>query len=122
MGYFTVQWPTSANTRCFFFNDTATTEIYTLSLHDALPILTGGGYDPVYYYQTVDHRIDLSWQSLEGWGGGDVQAVEHTTGHHSRLPLACRFLPDDEKHGTAVTLNETASTCSLNNNNGPGRY
>src|SRR3712207_8385398 len=25
---------------CFFFNDTATTEIYTLSLHDALPILT----------------------------------------------------------------------------------
>ena len=31
----------------FFFNDTATTEIYTLSLHDALPILlTGGDFDP----------------------------------------------------------------------------
>src|SRR4051794_18278161 len=27
----------------FFFNDTATTEIYTLSLHDALPIFRGGG-------------------------------------------------------------------------------
>ena len=27
----------------FFFNDTATTEIYTLSLHDALPISTSGG-------------------------------------------------------------------------------
>src|SRR3712207_8464463 len=27
----------------FFFNDTATTEIYTLSLHDALPISGGGG-------------------------------------------------------------------------------
>ena len=27
---------------CFFFNDTATTEIYTLSLHDALPISTSG--------------------------------------------------------------------------------
>jgi len=26
-----------------FFNDTATTEIYTLSLHDALPISSGGG-------------------------------------------------------------------------------
>src|SRR3712207_9257687 len=26
---------------CFFFNDTATTEIYTLSLHDALPICVG---------------------------------------------------------------------------------
>src|SRR3712207_6924420 len=28
---------------CFFFNDTATTEIYTLSLHDALPIFIQGG-------------------------------------------------------------------------------
>src|SRR2546427_12268206 len=28
----------------FFFNDTATTEIYTLSLHDALPILTGSSF------------------------------------------------------------------------------
>src|SRR2546421_4524989 len=28
---------------CFFFNDTATTEIYTLSLHDALPILDAAG-------------------------------------------------------------------------------
>src|SRR2546428_7525652 len=28
----------------FFFNDTATTEIYTLSLHDALPICLGGGW------------------------------------------------------------------------------
>src|SRR5690625_7408413 len=27
---------------CFFFNDTATTEIYTLSLHDALPLLSNG--------------------------------------------------------------------------------
>src|SRR2546425_7777379 len=30
----------------FFFNDTATTEIYTLSLHDALPIWSGKGADP----------------------------------------------------------------------------
>src|SRR3712207_2199954 len=30
---------------CFFFNDTATTEIYTLSLHDALPILLGTGFE-----------------------------------------------------------------------------
>src|SRR5690349_24453134 len=29
----------------FFFNDTATTEIYTLSLHDALPIFTGAARD-----------------------------------------------------------------------------
>src|SRR5205814_8579425 len=33
--------PTSAIYQLFFFNDTATTEIYTLSLHDALPIYAG---------------------------------------------------------------------------------
>src|SRR3712207_7375689 len=38
----------------FFFNDTATTEIYTLSLHDALPILSDNGY----YYG--EHRIPNS--------------------------------------------------------------
>src|ERR1039458_3030136 len=32
----------SSRSACFFFNDTATTEIYTLSLHDALPILRTG--------------------------------------------------------------------------------
>src|SRR6266516_6190013 len=35
------------NTSCFFFNDTATTEIYTLSLHDALPIWQRGMHDVV---------------------------------------------------------------------------
>ena len=34
----------------FFFNDPATTEIYTLSLHDALPILSDYGYDNVPQY------------------------------------------------------------------------
>src|SRR3712207_8863910 len=33
----------------FFFNDTATTEIYTLSLHDALPILLGADAEPVLF-------------------------------------------------------------------------
>ena len=33
----------------FFFNDTATTEIYTLSLHDALPISAGAFLYPIYY-------------------------------------------------------------------------
>src|SRR5256885_4913998 len=34
--------PPLSSSLFFFFNDTATTEIYTLSLHDALPILPGG--------------------------------------------------------------------------------
>src|SRR6266498_2401919 len=40
---------------CFFFNVTATTEIYTLSLHDALPICTGPGYEP-FALRTADGR------------------------------------------------------------------
>src|SRR5438093_12876841 len=40
-----ITYPTlSSLSSFFFFNDTATTEIYTLSLHDALPISTGGGF------------------------------------------------------------------------------
>src|SRR5256885_12041969 len=35
----------------FFFNDTATTEIYTLSLHDALPIWTGRDARPSFLYR-----------------------------------------------------------------------
>ena len=38
---------------CFFFNDTATTEIYTLSLHDALPIYEGQVLDE------LDHALRL---------------------------------------------------------------
>ena len=39
---------------CFFFNDTATTEIYTLSLHDALPIfLTDGRTNPDRHHRYI---------------------------------------------------------------------
>ena len=39
-------------TLCFFFNDTATTEIYTLSLHDALPIFEQ--YEDIYFSPSID--------------------------------------------------------------------
>src|SRR2546427_12309931 len=41
MAIFLCRVPFSCSHRFFFFNDTATTEIYTLSLHDALPISFG---------------------------------------------------------------------------------
>src|SRR2546426_9308646 len=47
----------------FFFNDTATTEIYTLSLHDALPISYGVSKDPAYplfYYNLACVAADKS--------------------------------------------------------------
>ena len=56
----------------FFFNDTATTEIYTLSLHDALPILMdvpaikGIGGSLIYfidqYYDTSPYNAEFDWE------------------------------------------------------------
>src|ERR1035441_7786240 len=44
----------------FFFNDTATTEIYTLSLHDALPISCGSGANVVYCSEAAQRRNPVS--------------------------------------------------------------
>src|SRR5256886_12680877 len=46
MFVFSAAPPTHSRSSFFFFNDTATTEIYTLSLHDALPILGEDGVIP----------------------------------------------------------------------------
>src|SRR5437870_12659316 len=43
----------------FFFNETATTEIYTLSLHDALPIYTDIAGDPVLYGNLPPREISM---------------------------------------------------------------
>src|ERR1039457_2383215 len=63
----------------FFFNDTATTEIYTLSLHDALPIcmLDAGTISPF-----ADRRH----------GGGFNRSEEHTSELQSPCNLVCRLL------------------------------
>src|SRR5574340_1576018 len=45
---------------CFFFNDTATTEIYTLSLHDALPILALGGGGGLAQQRVGQPRLDAA--------------------------------------------------------------
>src|SRR5258707_1546005 len=75
---------TSVILKLFFFNDTATTEIYTLSLHDALPILNG-----------TLHSLGLQL------GAGSVAVLdirheerseEHTSELQSRQYLVCRLL------------------------------
>src|SRR5258707_13403234 len=83
----------------FFFNDTATTEIYTLSLHDALPIWfrpvddvhhrVGGG-------ARVSHRDEgrLQLPDLPGAGG---RSEEHTSELQSRQYLVCRLLLEKKK-------------------------
>src|SRR5687768_17633697 len=85
----------------FFFNDTATTEIYTLSLHDALPIY---GVDRLAHElrRVVDHR------PLDALGEGLLELLhrgahrirrseEHTSELQSRLHLVCRLLLEKKK-------------------------
>src|SRR5438067_12880482 len=76
----------------FFFNDTATTEIYTLSLHDALPIfdglLTPCGGPPGYL--TSDRSYKNFVLSIE-------RSEEHTSELQSRFDLVCRLLLEKKK-------------------------
>src|SRR3712207_6962762 len=49
----------------FFFNDTATTEIYTLSLHDALPILlVGVAVLLIFTIEAVEQYVEGAWPQL----------------------------------------------------------
>src|SRR6266481_10142353 len=85
----------------FFFNDTATTEIYTLSLHDALPI-SGylrrhrRGFDlaPVGQLQERLHR-----QADQGG-----RSEEHTSELQSQFHLVCRLLLEKKKRKSADEL------------------
>src|SRR2546422_3717133 len=83
----------------FFFNDTATTEIYTLSLHDALPICRVGAdvmHDglTVYDYVKVAAKRNPSYQGLADKLG---RSEEHTSELQSRLHLVCRLLLEKKK-------------------------
>src|SRR5438309_10697075 len=77
----------------FFFNDTATTEIYTLSLHDALPIL---GSCAIHLAPGVRGANPLS-----GAGRKSVERVqrseEHTSELQSQFHLVCRLLLEKKK-------------------------
>src|SRR3712207_8775595 len=105
----------------FFFNDTATTEIYTLSLHDALPILdlekarepvrleglVVGDAGPVVGHDGVlvvrlrvppDRRVH-----------GPLRSEEHTSELQSRQYLVCRLLLEKKKkyrHNTGVHMSQ----------------
>src|SRR6266536_6187944 len=76
--------------RFFFFNDTATTEIYTLSLHDALPI---------YAMQSLSGIMNRC-----GHFCFMRRSEEHTSELQSRVDLVCRLLLEKKKErwGTKV--------------------
>src|SRR2546422_7666127 len=91
----------------FFFNDTATTEIYSLSLHDALPIWTW----PPTWARRRSPRAALVWPSPSGaapasrstpttWISTPATASrseEHTSELQSRLHIVCRLLLEKKK-------------------------
>src|SRR3712207_8538828 len=91
--------------RFFFFNDTATTEIYTLSLHDALPIfvdrrLVGrerlrGGHG-----SRVERRLGCCFGIVESLLGS--RSEEHTSELQSRQYLVCRLLLEKKKKHTNI--------------------
>src|SRR2546430_4864275 len=76
----------------FFFNDTATTEIYTLSLHDALPISRPSEAEPQRFNYTT--RIGFGLQIS---GRGVERSEEHTSELQSQSNLVCRLLLEKKK-------------------------
>src|SRR5437868_12895941 len=76
----------------FFFNDTATTEIYTLSLHDALPISgCKRERDPADRFTCASETRQLP-RSESAVGRGSCRSEEHTSELQSRFDLVCRLL------------------------------
>src|SRR5260370_16872926 len=90
----------------FFFNDTATTEIYTLSLHDALPIsftrrlcFSEAGARSV--------RTSSACSNGRGFPAGSSasgkRSEEHTSELQSHLNLVCRLLLEKKKKPNTLT-------------------
>src|SRR2546426_1390667 len=99
----------------FFFNDTATTEIYTLSLHDALPICAGAG-QPLCGrdgcgYRRRRRRRGSPGARPEGQSGFAADAPqrtrarseEHTSELQSPCNLVCRLLLEKKKNSACAT-------------------
>src|SRR5436309_9923692 len=89
----------------FFFNATATTEIYTLSLHDALPIFDpsregGDKRQARRAYQEIQRRRELQpaqeSQAVDA-RDQDLRSEEHTSELQSRENLVCRLLLEKKK-------------------------
>src|SRR3712207_7226997 len=92
----------------FFFNDTATTEIYTLSLHDALPIWFNDpagialmiGMIELATHDDASFAVVISEFAVEmgiGAVAGVLRSEEHTSELQSRQYLVCRLLLEKKK-------------------------
>src|SRR2546430_12408541 len=94
----------------FFFNDTATTEIYTLSLHDALPISIIPCVGKVNHYD-MGHA-PMNWRNCANaeraahlprpGPGSRRRSEEHTSELQSQSNLVCRLLLEKKKKDSTI--------------------
>src|SRR2546427_3905746 len=83
----------------FFFNDTATTEIYTLSLHDALPICRPrhAGARAAHRRRGARHPAHRGHPARTSPRPGVRRSEEHTSELQSQSNLVCRLLLEKKK-------------------------
>src|SRR2546426_1810575 len=97
----------------FFFNDTATTEIYTLSLHDALPI-SHVFREHLHRGVLVEKQVQVIVGGSAGKGGGVAarggRSEEHTSELQSPCNLVCRLLLEKKKK--KINTKSYVTTCS----------
>src|SRR5256885_6774266 len=91
----------------FFFNDTATTEIYTLSLHDALPILKrltiGQGGSNIGFSKDGKTAF-IAVRGANDVAVIDIRSEEHTSELQSPCNLVCRLLLEKKKKNHSPDL------------------
>src|SRR5437016_6449601 len=93
----------------FFFNDTATTEIYTLSLHDALPISVR--YSEAIEVAELTPLRDRSRSAIEMIC---VRSEEHTSELQSLTNLVCRLLLEKKKKKNTNNIKKKQKKCNKN--------
>src|SRR5689334_24196362 len=86
----------------FFFNETPTTEIYTLSLHDALPIFTQSVMSPAprmppSSWAVSSHSGGTCAHASGRSSGTRARSEEHTSELQSQFHLVCRLLLEKKK-------------------------
>src|SRR5882762_11834492 len=81
----------------FFFNDTATTEIYTLSLHDALPISRPNAPPNIAPRNTAGKKLPPGDPDPSVAAVAASRSEEHTSELQSHLNLVCRLLLEKKK-------------------------
>src|SRR5438045_8003521 len=100
------QWRVAAWSFSFFFMESTLTEIYTLSLHDALPILA----------TIISTMRRGSCRSLRRWAGRAPmicsRSEEHTSELQSLRHLVCRLLLEKKKPGQRQGCRDCVNTAS----------